>query len=1017
MDDFTVDLDQLLDDMESEVVRAPTAPLKPAYPNRPQPPPYSFIAAALNNQPEILRATPDEDRVIGPLYSEFVTSEMPPDIVPPSAASFSESKKHIEEESDEKDNNTQINDETNDSNFTNFNEQTQTNKREVTSNQFDDFQCPDFNSIQPNLLKVEETETFDKPSIVMDSEEKVIEKDQNDEASPINLDLDILAPDEIQMEKPKRPSILPVQKIDALISLTTNEEVGAEANIQETKSNASVDSVERFLSFSSCGPIEPPKTPAVEGDKRLPAIRPSSLEISSQIPAEDVTSVPNEEVSTIAHTDNTSELETVEEPVIESENIEGAQAQIDIPSSTLTEIPLTELGIIAPEWVKDADAPNCKQCEIKFTFTKRRHHCRACGNVFCAACCSFRAKLPLNNNRDCRVCSVCMQDMNRAQAFLTPTPTTPNSIIRKDTSQRSNPKSVMFSDGIKPGGALTDLDATPPPRPHARSSNGPRKLFGSKSNSSMRIPPIGRCQSLIKENCLPPVVGVDLNEEEISRMYSEKGEEGLQFLLNSNLIVQVDLVDLDCCLRKKCWIFSTDGMLSAAQPEVLLIIQMIDNEQLPPKDIFEFLEHLYEKSLTGEHIEELQVVPTHNSSSFLDSRSHAGFLFVKPTLQCLCKLKEPRHPYLAAILVERPEIVWAKLLPLRLLFRLGAEFRYYPFPLVNIRDRPPVFGEVGNSIVRLLADVRNLQYTLVTISGAKLHLREHVTELILPFSSYNQVMKVLRDCEEHVVAMATSFSNEADSHLVCMQCLEGVDLGTYSTQAINIEKRARRLTAATFVVFNGSLKTQGPAKARSVIVEDGVMIQLTADAIKELKSSLVATRPFKASCAEQDQVLVTWSHEQDEGNSKIESEVDGKALDGVKSLQIKKLEDLVSSSGKFAIRWTNVYVFKSDDAGTPIGKTCEYSELPKLAEALAHCSALALMKFSEMLVDEKIKRIGVRVNISSENVGFQVGGNGSLIKNDSILSSLDEHLVQIMYNAASVVSESIEMEFVLYIVE
>lgn len=151
--------------------------------------------------------------------------------------------------------------------------------------------------------------------------------------------------------------------------------------------------------------------------------------------------------------------------------------------------------------------------------------------------------MPLNNNRDCRVCSVCMQDLNRAQAYLTPTPTTPSSIIRKDTSQRSNPKSVMFSDGIKPGGALTDLDSTPPPRPHARNSNGPRKLFGSKPGSSMRILPIGRYKSLMNENSFPPIVGLNLNEEEISRMFVERGDEGLQFLLNSNLVVQVDLVD------------------------------------------------------------------------------------------------------------------------------------------------------------------------------------------------------------------------------------------------------------------------------------------------------------------------------------------------------------------------------------------------------------------------------------------------------------------------------------------
>lgn len=40
-----------------------------------------------------------------------------------------------------------------------------------------------------------------------------------------------------------------------------------------------------------------------------------------------------------------------------------------------------ELGSRQPAWVPDADAPNCMNCNQKFTFTRRRHHCRACGRV------------------------------------------------------------------------------------------------------------------------------------------------------------------------------------------------------------------------------------------------------------------------------------------------------------------------------------------------------------------------------------------------------------------------------------------------------------------------------------------------------------------------------------------------------------------------------------------------------------------------------------------------------------
>lgn len=47
--------------------------------------------------------------------------------------------------------------------------------------------------------------------------------------------------------------------------------------------------------------------------------------------------------------------------------------------------PASSLGEVAPVWVPDSQAPVCMKCDVKFTFTKRRHHCRACGKVSEAA--------------------------------------------------------------------------------------------------------------------------------------------------------------------------------------------------------------------------------------------------------------------------------------------------------------------------------------------------------------------------------------------------------------------------------------------------------------------------------------------------------------------------------------------------------------------------------------------------------------------------------------------------------
>merc|ERR1712216_1110481 len=40
----------------------------------------------------------------------------------------------------------------------------------------------------------------------------------------------------------------------------------------------------------------------------------------------------------------------------------------------------------SPIWMPDESAPSCTKCNEPFNMFRRRHHCRACGEVCCAQC-------------------------------------------------------------------------------------------------------------------------------------------------------------------------------------------------------------------------------------------------------------------------------------------------------------------------------------------------------------------------------------------------------------------------------------------------------------------------------------------------------------------------------------------------------------------------------------------------------------------------------------------------------
>ena len=60
------------------------------------------------------------------------------------------------------------------------------------------------------------------------------------------------------------------------------------------------------------------------------------------------------------------------------------------------------------QWVDDKTVKACTACGFQFNVIVRRHHCRACGNVFCRYCSQERWQLPrFDYHSPVRVCVDC----------------------------------------------------------------------------------------------------------------------------------------------------------------------------------------------------------------------------------------------------------------------------------------------------------------------------------------------------------------------------------------------------------------------------------------------------------------------------------------------------------------------------------------------------------------------------------------------------------------------------------
>lgn len=361
------------------------------------------------------------------------------------------------------------------------------------------------------------------------------------------------------------------------------------------------------------------------------------------------------------------------------------------------------------------------------------------------------------------------------------------------------------------------------------------------------------------------------------------------------------VLSVSCCINKTVINYTTEGMRLVGQDEIVILLEMDStSEQCLPRDVFIHLNEVYRSADQGTTVGELgfsmaaahkptpsnniQHLDNHNnipnnpttttttasSQPFLGHKEHGGFLYVRPTFQCLQSLIVPAdQPFLIGLLIHRWEVPWAKIFPLRLMLRLGALYRYYPCPHVSVRGRDSVYAEIAQTIINLLADFRTYSYTLAAVRGLRIHMEDRTTHVLVPRNRYDQVQQALANSSDHILALAGNFSPAADGHLVCIQNTDTAGTGnethSYSTQAVNIQGRPRRVTGASFLLLNGALKSSSGLSAKCSIVEDGLMVQVmpakmaaVQKALREMRDVEIVCGPVDGAAGQTEVVRVRW---------------------------------------------------------------------------------------------------------------------------------------------------------------
>ncbi|CAF3772731.1 unnamed protein product [Adineta steineri] len=146
-----------------------------------------------------------------------------------------------------------------------------------------------------------------------------------------------------------------------------------------------------------------------------------------------------------------------------------AGSYLSAPTKMITEMVADQ---VAPSyWIPNKDVHKCSSCDLQFGSDFSKHHCRACGHVFCDTCTTNRRVIPwIDTEKAVRVCNNCYGNpKSRPPSSSSSSTNSFSTSYDKSKQQNQKPKNNGYETGssgdsgsiVTSGEHLSDLCLTP----------------------------------------------------------------------------------------------------------------------------------------------------------------------------------------------------------------------------------------------------------------------------------------------------------------------------------------------------------------------------------------------------------------------------------------------------------------------------------------------------------------------------------------------------------------------------